>query len=302
MWTHLERQTGGIGVRGGPGERQIEVDRRVIHRRIEVCKEELGQIERQRDQIVRSHRGFFTASLVGYTNAGKSTLLTALTGERAFAEDRLFATLDTKTRAMILPGGHRILLSDTVGFIRQLPPKLIASFHATLAETRAADLLLHVVDFSSPVYPRQVKVVEETLRPIGCGEKPTLLVLNKIDLLTDRAELRLLLERHPEAVAVSAATGEGRGDLREALRERALAGTVERTLAVRAADGRTLSFLEEHSFVSSREYAVDRTLVRLRIHPGHLARLEERDGFFTVREEARPQGRKKRLKRGKSGG
>jgi len=210
MWQHLSRLGGGIGTRG-PGETQLEVDQRRAKKRIADLQRQLQEIQRQTSTRVQSRkeRELFTIALVGYTNVGKSTLMNALTKANVFVEDRLFATLDATTRVLYLPDGHKVLLTDTIGFIRNLPPHLIASFHATLEEVRTADLLLHVVDVSHPATDEHIKVVEETLQEIGAGDKLTILVLNKADKLPPDWDKKALLRRYPNAVLVSALTGEG---------------------------------------------------------------------------------------------
>ena len=183
MWTHLERQRGGTGTRGGAGEREIETDRRVIRNNITKLKEELKKLDRQM-AVQRSNRGAMVrVALVGYTNVGKSTIMNLLSKSEVFAENKLFATLDTTVRKVVLDN-LPFLLSDTVGFIRKLPTQLIESFKSTLDEVREADLLLHVVDISHPGFEEQIKVVGETLRDIGAGDKPVFLVFNKIDAYT----------------------------------------------------------------------------------------------------------------------
>ncbi len=225
-WTHLERQKGGIGLRG-PGETQLETDRRLLGLRVKSLRERLVRLERQRG-VQRKARGrgeLLNVSLVGYTNAGKSTLFNALTHAGVFAADQLFATLDTTTRKLWLAGVGHIVLSDTVGFIRDLPHSLVAAFHATLEATAEADLLLHVVDSASPARDEQVCDVNKVLAEIGAAEVPQLMVLNKLDLTglpptVERDEYGTLLR-----VRVSARCGDGLSLLREALAEIALAKT-----------------------------------------------------------------------------
>ncbi|MER2516499.1 MAG: GTPase HflX [Candidatus Accumulibacter phosphatis] len=225
-WTHLERQKGGIGLRG-PGETQLETDRRLLGLRVKSLKERLVKLERQRG-VQRKARGrgeLLNVSLVGYTNAGKSTLFNALTHAGVFAADQLFATLDTTTRKLWLAEVGHIVLSDTVGFIRDLPHSLVAAFHATLEATAEADLLLHVVDSASPARDEQVGDVNKVLAEIGAAEVPQLMVLNKRDLTglpptVERDEYGTLLR-----VRVSARCGDGLSLLREALAEIALAKT-----------------------------------------------------------------------------
>jgi len=232
-WSHLERQQGGIGTRGGPGEAQIELDRRMIGDRIKSVKERLEKVKRQRgtQRKARERRGTFRVSLVGYTNTGKSTLFNALVKARAYAADQLFATLDTTTRALWLGEAQAsVSLSDTVGFIRDLPHKLVEAFEATLHEAADADLLLHVIDAASPHLAEQQADVERVLEEIGAAGVPQLLVFNKCDLLdpslqprqeADCIEVRSGVRR--QRVFVSARTGQGLPRLRQAIAEVAMA-------------------------------------------------------------------------------
>jgi GTP-binding protein HflX len=223
-WSHLERQRGGIGTRGGPGETQIELDRRMIGERIKSLKDRLDKVQRQQvtQRRARQRRGTFRVSLVGYTNAGKSTLFNALVKARAYAADQLFATLDTTTRELWLEGaGASVTLSDTVGFIRELPHKLVEAFRATLSEAAEADLLLHVVDAASPLQAEQRAEVDRVLDSIGAGSIPQILVCNKTDLLEPSARPRVLADQveHDAAapmrrVFVSALSGAGLDVLR----------------------------------------------------------------------------------------
>ncbi len=204
MWVHLSRIRGGIGLRG-PGETQIETDRRLIRRRISTLKKKLERVARHREVIRAGRRPVPTAALVGYTNAGKSSLLTALTGERTFVEDRLFATLDTLTREAALNGRGRVRLIDTVGFIRKLPHHLVASFRATLEEAGNADLLLHVIDASHHDWEEQVEVVDAVLRTLAIDGTPVIHVFNKMDLVTEPEAMRnRVRQQYPEAVCISA--------------------------------------------------------------------------------------------------
>jgi GTP-binding protein HflX len=210
-WTHLSRQKGGIGMRGGEGESQLEADRRKTQERIDKITDELEIVRRQRStqRASRQRQQWPLASIVGYTNAGKSTLLNHLTGAAVLAEDKLFATLDPTTRRLRLPTNQNVLLTDTVGFIRKLPHDLVEAFKATLEEVVQADLLLHVVDASHPLAEEHIEAVNAVLREIGAEGKPVLMVLNKVDLLPPGAVLARFLERHPHAAVISAKTGAG---------------------------------------------------------------------------------------------
>ncbi|NMG14327.1 ribosome rescue GTPase HflX [Aromatoleum bremense] len=224
-WTHLERQKGGIGLRG-PGETQLETDRRLLGTRVKTLKERLARIEKQRRVRRRGRlgRGVLSVSLVGYTNAGKSTLFNALTKAGAYAADQLFATLDTTSRRLYVGEGGNVVLSDTVGFIRDLPHSLVAAFHSTLEETASADLLLHVVDAASEDREAQVDAVNRVLVEIGAGEVPQIMVMNKIDLTQAEAAVNRDEYGKIDRVFLSARTGEGLGLLRDALAEAARAG------------------------------------------------------------------------------
>jgi len=218
MWTHLERQRGGIGMRG-PGEREIETDRRIVKKRIADLRRKLAKIDTQK-QVQRSNRGkMVRVALVGYTNVGKSTLMNLLTKSNVLAEDKLFATLDTKT-AKIQVGNISFLLSDTVGFIRKLPTQLVESFKSTLDEVREADILLHVADAAHPALPEHIATVRQILQEIGAGDKPEILVMNKVDLLDEEGRSRLansLRDQEVPVVYMSARTKEGLDDLKRTL-------------------------------------------------------------------------------------
>jgi GTP-binding protein HflX len=271
LWTHLERLGGGIGTRG-PGESQIETDRRLARDRITSLRRRLERLERNR-AVMRAEREravMPTVALAGYTNAGKSTLLNALTGAGVGVGERLFHTLDPTTRAFT-HDGRRILLTDTVGFIRKLPHALVEAFKATLEETVLADLILHVVDGSDPEAERvdSIAAADAVLDEIGAGASPRLLVMNKVDLLDDeeRRELRM---RHPDAVQVSAETGEGLDELRSKIATSIAEGLTEVELLVPFDAGERLSELHEIAGDLEREDREDGVLVRARL-PAALA-------------------------------
>jgi GTP-binding protein HflX len=211
FWGHLSRQAGGIGMRGGEGESQLEADRRKVQERIDKIERDLDAVRRQRatQRAGRQRSNWPLASIVGYTNAGKSTLLNALTGADVLAKDILFATLDPTTRRLKLPTNQNVLLTDTVGFIKKLPHGLVEAFKATLEEVVQADLLLHVVDISHPQAEEQIAAVNSVLAEIGANEKPTIMIFNKMDKLDGSGALNRLQEKFPHAVGISAATGEG---------------------------------------------------------------------------------------------
>jgi len=215
-WTHLERQIGGIGVRAGSGETQIETDRRLIKTRIAKLKRELGAIDRQHSVQSKSRANCYKIALSGYTNAGKSTILNLFTGAEVLVEDKLFATLDTTIRQLQLDGYQNILLSDTIGFIRKLPHNLIASFRSTLREITEADLIIKVADISSPNCLQQLETVEEVLNELGAGVRPSLIVFNKIDQM-DEQVFKIAQKTYPEAVFISALRQLRIADLKQAL-------------------------------------------------------------------------------------
>ncbi len=264
IWTHLSRQTMGVGMRG-PGEKQLEVDRRLAEKRVHDLKMELAKVERRKAREVASRTGTFSVSLAGYTNAGKSTLMNALTGADVEAVDKLFATLDTRTRKWMLPGWGPILLSDTVGFIRDLPHRLIASFRATLEETRQADLLLHIADASNPSVLQQISAVYKVLQEIGIDEKDTLLVLNKIDCDGAQERLASVRDRYPNAIAISARSGIGLQQFTIAVSDALTKNFVELEVKLPLDDGKTIAWLASTAEVISKQYNDDHALVHCRM-------------------------------------
>ena len=274
MWTHLSRQAMGVGMRG-PGEKQIEVDRRLAQKRIHELKQDLAKVERRREQQVAARKEAPTVSLVGYTNAGKSTLMNAMTAAGVVAQDKLFATLDTRTRRWQLPGWGIVLLSDTVGFIRDLPHSLVASFKSTLEETRQADLLLHVADASNPNVFEQISAVYKVLQDLEIEEKDTLLVLNKIDAIKSPAMLNRVLDRYPNAIPVSAKSEKGIGLLTDAVGEALGREFLDLTVQVEPGDGKLLAYLSAKGEVISRDFSEELVEVHVRMPAGAMGPVQK---------------------------
>lgn len=264
MWTHLSRQSMGVGMRG-PGEKQLEVDRRLAMKRIHDLKTELGKVEKRRERQVNARRDTPTVSLVGYTNAGKSTLMNALTDAEVLAEDRLFATLDTRTRRWHLNRWGEVLLSDTVGFIRDLPHGLVASFKATLEEARQADLLLHVADASNPLVFEQIAAVYAVLEEIGIELKDTLLVLNKIDQIESQETLDCIRDRYPHGIEVSAKTQAGFAQLGDAVGRALSSEFLDLEIDIDPANGKLQAHLAAKGEVLSRITSPDRITYHVRL-------------------------------------
>jgi GTP-binding protein HflX len=279
MWTHLARQaggraggaTGGVGVRG-PGEMQIEVDRREIRRRIAHLKQELEDVRRHRAQYRRKRRqaAVPTVAIVGYTNAGKSTLLNTLSHADVLTADMLFATLDPTTRRVTLPQGREVLFTDTVGFIQKLPPHLVAAFRATLEEIAEADLILHIVDITHKNALEQAMAVEATLRDIGATESPVLVALNKIDRLADPGEVGELVAEFPNSLAISARTGQGTEALLARIESVLDAALVWVRVRLPYQQGELVALLHQQGNVELEEHGPEGTLIEGRV-PAHLA-------------------------------
>ena len=269
FWTHLSRQRGGLGAIGGEGESQLEADRRKTQERIDRIRDELDVVRRQRatQRDGRQRHQWPLASIVGYTNAGKSTLLNALTGAAVLAEDKLFATLDPTTRRLRLPTNQNVLLSDTVGFIRKLPHGLVEAFKATLEEVVEADLLLHVVDVSHPHAEDHVRSVQAVLAEIGAGEKPTLMVFNKIDRLPSRDLVDRWSGLFHKSVAVSARTGEGFAALFDELGVNLKPVRAEMVLAIPFDQQRLLARLHSVGQVMEERYGDDAVHLRALVPP-----------------------------------
>ncbi len=286
MWDHLGQIVGGapvgIGTRG-PGEQQIEIDRRLAMKRLARLRRELEEIKGRRTrEVEKRNLDHFTVGLVGYTNAGKSTLFNRLTEGGAFAHAKLFATLSTRIERWELGGGVAALLSDTVGFIRELPHHLVASFRSTLEETVAAQLLVVIVDGGDPNVEMQLETVLSTLDEIGATDQPRLLVINKIDRLADPNELSVWLNRHPEALPISAARGDGLEELAAAVRECMLGELREVRVGVALRDSRTISVLEKRTIVLDRQYEGDHIEMRVRIGRRQVEELLARGAVLTL--------------------
>ena len=284
MWSHLDSvagagggttagAVGGIGTRG-PGEQQLEIDRRLVNKRITELKRELVNIDNRRVREINRREGLFKICLVGYTNAGKSMILNALTNAQVLVEDRLFATLDTRTRKWMLGGGAEVLLSDTVGFVKSLPHQLVASFKATLEEAINADLLLHIVDVSNPDALQQIESVNQVLAEIGCGEAPTLEVFNKVDIVKKIGELEMLQTLFPDAVCISAKTGFGLEQLNEAVLARYKGAELLLRVASSQSNGKVQSFLRAYGRILKEQYSDSSVLIDARLGRNQLAGLK----------------------------
>ncbi len=298
MWDHLGQVVGGapigIGTRG-PGEKQIEIDRRLVQRRLKRLRDELAEIEQRKvRQVANRNIDHFTVGLVGYTNAGKSTLFNRLTaGGGAFADRKLFATLSTRIEKWDLGGGNDVLLSDTVGFIRDLPHHLVASFRSTLEETVYAQVLLVVVDVADSSAAPQLATVNDTLDEIGATTQPRLLVLNKVDQLDRSRDLLPWLNRYPDAVTISAATGEGVELLTDRVREFMLGPIAEVEIISPLSDSRTLTFLEQRTDVLSRAYDNGDAHLRVRIGRRQVQQLLARGASISINGQPPQEGLKK---------
>jgi GTP-binding protein HflX len=284
MWSHLDSvagaggataagAVGGIGTRG-TGEQQLEIDRRLVSKRITELKRELANIDRRRIREIDGRSGLFKICLVGYTNAGKSTLLNTLTDAGVFVEDRLFATLDTRTRKWSPARGVEVLISDTVGFVKNLPHQLVASFKATLEEAVNADLLLHIIDVSNPDALKQIESVNNVLKEIGCGQKPVLEVLNKVDVVRKVGDLEMLQTLYPDAVSISAKTRYGMNELSEAITSRYRGTELVLRVVSSQSNGKVQSFLRAHGQVLNEQYQDSSVLIEARLGRNQLPELK----------------------------
>jgi len=284
MWSHLDSvagaggataagTVGGIGTRG-PGEQQLEIDRRLVSKRITELKHELTNIDKRRIREIDGRRGLFKICLVGYTNAGKSTLLNKLTNADVFVEDRLFATLDTRTRRWSPAKGVEVLLSDTVGFVKSLPHQLVASFKATLEEAVNADLLLHIVDVSNPDALNQIGSVNYALKEIGCSEKPVLEIFNKVDVVKNIADFDMLQTLYPDAVCISARTGFGLDGLSEVVTAKYKGAELLIRVTSNLSNGKIQSFLRAYGRILSEQYNESFVLIEARLGRNQLPDLK----------------------------
>ena len=283
MWLHLDTlagagggtavgAVGGIGTRG-PGEMQLETDRRLVSKRITELKRNLTAIDKRKLREIKTRRRLFKICLVGYTNAGKSTLMNALTSAGVLVEDRLFATLDTRTRRWTVEKAVEVLLSDTVGFVRNLPHQLVASFKATLEEAINADLLLHIVDVSSPEAAEQIESVNTVLAEIGCAGRPTLILLNKADVVRSRRMLEMLSTLYPDALSISAKTGLALDELHKAILAKCRGSEITVRLRYSQQNGRLYSFLHSHGTVLNEQYLDNSVVISARLGRNQLNEL-----------------------------
>ena len=285
LWTHLSRLGTGGGTAGGsagraggvvrgPGETQLQIDRRLIRTQISRVKKALQKVEKHRRVQRKQRQEMINVSLVGYTNAGKSTLFNALTSEKQLAEDKLFATLDPTTRTLDLPDNQHVLLSDTVGFLKKLPHHLVDAFKATLEEVTEADLLLHIVDVAHPEAESQIDAVDEVLKELGALERPTLMLFNKIDLLEEEGHIQLFQSKYPDSLAISAQNGAGLEALKELLAERFSAQDVDVLLALSYQDGKALDYLYKHGEVFDTDYQGESIKVKAKLPQRYLKALD----------------------------
>jgi GTP-binding protein HflX len=284
MWMHLDTVAGagggtaagivgGIGTRG-PGEQQLEIDRRLVSKRITELRRELTNIDKRRIREIDGRKGLFKICIVGYTNAGKSTLINALTNAGVLVEDRLFATLDTRTKRWSPTKGADVLISDTVGFINKLPHQLVASFKATLEEAINADLLLHIIDVSNPEALKQIESVNAVLEEIGCQGKPILNILNKVDCLQSLSQLEMLQTLYSDAIAISAKTGFGIDKLAEKVTEAYKGGEIIVRVSSSQSDGKVQSFLRAHGQIVNEQYLDGFVLIDARLGQNQLPDLQ----------------------------
>lgn len=273
-WTHLSKQHGGIGTKG-PGETQIETDRRLIRKRISKLKELLRKIENQNKTKSMKRQDFLTASLVGYTNAGKSTLINLLTDADLLAENKLFATLDSTTRSFELEKNKKVLISDTVGFIRKLPHNLVASFKTTLNVVKDADIIIHVVDISHPFYEDHIKVVDETLEELGATEKTQIILFNKIDVLEDKDRISYVKNKYSNSILISAQRGINITEVKEKLLELYENSYKEKRIVLNVTQSKLVAQIHQIADVLSAEYVDDKVEMTFKTNSANHSKIEK---------------------------
>ncbi len=272
-WTHLSKQYGGIGTKG-PGETQIETDRRLIRTRISKLKENLRKIESQNRTKSLKRKEYLTASLVGYTNAGKSTLINLLTDADVLSEDKLFATLDSTTRSFEIDKNKQIMISDTVGFIRKLPHNLIESFKSTLNVVRDSDIILHVIDFSHPFFEDHIEVVNETLKELGCDKKPIIHLFNKIDQVEDRSKIEFVKDKFNDAIIISAARAINISAVKDKLVEIYESNYKEKSITLNAVQSKLVSQIHSLAEVTKSEYIDDKVMLTFKTDSANHNKIE----------------------------
>jgi len=273
-WTHLSKQHGGIGTKG-PGETQIETDRRLIRTRITKLKELLRKIENQNKTKSMKRQDFLTASLVGYTNAGKSTLINLLTDADVLAENKLFATLDSTTRSFEIEKNKKVLVSDTVGFIRKLPHNLIASFKTTLNVVKDADIIIHVVDISHPFYEDHIKIVDETLEGLGCTDKTQIILFNKIDVLEEKDRISYVRNKYSNSILISAERGINITEVKEKLLELYENSYKEKRIILNVTQSKLIAQIHQIADVLSAEYVDDKVEMRFKTNSANHSKIEK---------------------------
>jgi len=273
-WTHLSKQHGGIGTKG-PGETQIETDRRLIRTRITKLKELLRKIENQNKTKSMKRQDFLTASLVGYTNAGKSTLINLLTDADVLAENKLFATLDSTTRSFEIEKNKKVLVSDTVGFIRKLPHNLIASFKTTLNVVKDADIIIHVVDISHPFYEDHIKIVDETLEGLGCTDKTQIILFNKIDVLEEKDRISYVRNKYSNSILISAERGINITEVKEKLLELYENSYKEKRIILNVTQSKLIAQIHQIADVLSAEYVDDKVEMTFKTNSANHSKIEK---------------------------
>ena len=267
MWSHLDSvagaaASGGVGTRG-TGEKQLEIDRRLVKKRVAELKAELADIDKRKIREIKSRKETFKVSLVGYTNSGKSSILNKLTKSDVYTKNQLFATLDTRTKKWNLTGGISVLLSDTIGFVQNLPHQLVASFRATLEEAVNADLLLYVIDVSDPKAIQHIEAVNNVLAEIGCKNKDVIMVFNKVDVVVDIKMLKALQKMYPEGICTSAKTAAGLGDLTKAVQKKCQGKNVTLEIVADQANGKLQSFLRACGKISKQTYHENKVVIEI---------------------------------------